>query len=805
MDDASRLAAVFSQLFAPHSGADVTMINGAKLSSLIFLTMSALPVWSETLSIPKQIYDVGETLVATVSVADRGRAYSVRFAPVEDWDELKGYPGDLLSWPRYPGPYVTEFSVPIRPPIGYDGRAYYYIALYENDREIQSTRREVFLQDILPPFDESLIDWTFEAGATLFPGEAVNPRLMDSSPEVIRKYSPERSFEFIRLGRQMPGGAVEVDHMGSNRAGLSAHSPPLPIEGLVVIDRKAASDRVIDARTVVSPDDILIPGSKDYRHFLPTTGDDARKYAVQQLAPIGIGNFVARLRGRYGAILAERQFQVRLPDQAGTLVFDSEDEDVETPPNARVELHPSITQATVETSLVDDFGVLRLETDLGGISSSDEPEVRTYRNYSPYEVGRYETNVYALNLLLDRKRFNLQHDEINRYWPINLDPPVTRGDYIIEIEAEQHTVFGQKIAFAVVDEDSGEAPASGALLAALYFKGHYTYGCTWRKGYYTGTTALIDADGRGVLAAPGEPGRYEIRVFRPRVASAGQAHAPVSVPTSHIGSTLQTIATAALDVVAPRAKGVLSTSPPKLKEPIEILVEDPGPEFRGHQLEIQLWYSGAKLPGGSVTAPMVVHPYPLNGDPRRFYFQDGTRRQRIGTYPFTATVAPVERAGDFEVRLYDLSTGLFVARQPIKVRLPNRTPPRHSAYGKGISDWPGDADDLRSVPAWRVPTSQCADPVFETPPVLQIVNWLQGEPEDYDDDDYRPVDSVWPGYPYLLQATFTETPAEDSYLVKVDGQRQVEIFRSQENLKVYRSQTIYFDPSTQDQMEGEEE
>ena len=91
--------------------------------------------------------------------------------------------------------------------------------------------------------------------------------------------------------------------------------------------------------------------------------------------------------------------------------------------------------------------------------------------------------------------------------------------------------------------------------------------------------------------------------------------------------------------------------------------------------------------------------------------------------------------------------------------------------------------------AWYKPRSECADPEFDHPPKLEIVELIVNARGD---GEFRPTADVRAGHPYFVQATFREAPPDDEYLVRVDGERRITVYRSFDDPRLYRSAVLNF-------------
>ncbi|MEO8558780.1 MAG: hypothetical protein ABI439_06935 [Rhodospirillales bacterium] len=78
-------------------------------------------------------------------------------------------------------------------------------------------------------------------------------------------------------------------------------------------------------------------------------------------------------------------------------------------------------------------------------------------------------------------------------------------------------------------------------------------------------------------------------------------------------------------------------------------------------------------------------------------------------------------------------------------------------------------------------------------PKLTITEWFGGDPDTDNDDRYVAVSQMFPGFPYVVEARFTEAQSAESYTVAGPGNAAIVVKRTADPL-VYRSQQIVFVP-----------
>jgi hypothetical protein len=418
------------------------------------------------------------------------------------------------------------------------------------------------------------------------------------------------------------------------------------------------------------------------------------------------------------------------------------------------------------------------------------------------QAGSYEVRLSSAGILLDRQVFDVGGTPPDWVTPLKaIGPDIAVEDVRVE-SANEVAVWQDPFAVAVKD-NAGRALTSSAdesLIASLYYLGHYTYGCAWSEGYY-GASALV-TDGKAMLPSPAEPGPYEIRVFR-TLAFNGVPEdklPPIAPAGLWSPASLQLIGVGHIKAVAPDAPGAIALSAAALAphDTLNISVALPAQGRNPHAYQLELWLAGDRFPGGVLRAPTIYKSASISG--ARMTDADGGR-SGYSTIAIEApeskiVVDPLIVPGDYEIRLFDRTTGFHVARAPFAVRDPG--PPAMPADARfvrnAITDWPAKEDPLRGLEAWYKPKDACEDPVFPEPPQLRLAELYSSDPENADDDQYVAVTSVQPGHPIFVEAEFTQAPPDDVYRVKVDGERKVRVFRT-DNPRLYRSKLVTMIPN----------
>ena len=704
-------------------------------------------------------------------------------------------------------------------------RAYYAIILLESDsngEQHEIARKRFFVQRALPHLLPAELSWSFESGAKLHPKTPIRVELADGWKLDDSNISVR--MQVVRLGRRMAGGAIEVDHVLQENSAYGGqplsllhehwpHDPLVPKDHIRIMPGDETRLGDIGIEQIPSANPALTDA---VRRLRGTYGDRLYDSLVEEVtAPMAIGHYEARILGHSGAILARRSFQITPPDMSNTISFTPEQEEpYDEPPSIAVAMPDGIDmeqlQHEIELHVTRNGrgGVVHFDgrARAGALSNANaEDRTFVFPQQGPWEPGRYTVSLYYAhqNLLLAQRHFELKTSKDLLDTGIRTSqPPLELEDVKVTPAREQTQVFGTDIAFTVLAAEGGTPLNTGPMIAELYFAGHYTYGCVWREGYYTGARALIDEHGKGVLSAPGEPGLHEIRVFRPTTfvtqSNATEDYSNVQVADQgrfYAGYGTELIGVAQIDVTAPAAAGIIRIDPydrTALRSPIGVEIADPGPAFAGHTFEVQIWRSADIVPGGLRTVSLTG-----NGQDWRYHFkrlENELPIQRIGRFPFDASLAPLWTPGNYEVRVLDVTTGLYIDRATIRLRDPGPPKlPATAAYGENVpDDWAAANDPRRGHHIWSPPREDCVEPVFETPPRLSIVNYWPHDLDTFEDDEYRLAEQIWPGYPYFVQADFKTAPPENAYRVKVDGERRIRITRSEEDPRIYRSDVITF-------------
>lgn len=669
----------------------------------------------------------------------------------------------------------------------------------------------------LAAIPEEAITWSFEDGAVFYTGDepflpVIAPGLPESTGLAddmhrggwVKRFT--QHVKIVRLGRRMPGGAVELDYLGvfDRNSGVPALEPAgAPFERRVdPVTLVQIEDAERAKRLRLSSEHVGYPTN-------PRLGD-----ALRPRGPMEIGNYEIRVVGLGGTIMARRSFSVRRPSLDGSLSLEPWNDDAyDTPPAIVVTLPATIHESrqavhlglSVQRVLADQTyaGVDDIGGSIAGSPDYDAGNPRTiFAQRGNWQPGTYRASlVWQDGVLADEIRFEIkQGGSPDPYRTVALEPPLTADDVEVTLHSNDVQVRGGHIAFSVVDAEKQKPLETGPLVGELYRLGHFTYDCQWLEGYYTGGAALITKEGFGQIPSPIEVGGYELRVFRPMVSylDAGARETDLGVTFADSGgsanSRMQLIGVERFTVRARRYDGIIQVEafePDDMGRALNISIQSPGPTIEGHTLRLEAWHGAEQVPGG-----FQRHQYQ---DERSggIAFDDGRRgvdSMAIDRFPFVASLLPIETPGNYELRIFDATTGLYIARQQLVFRDPGPPAmPEHAVYGNGLpGDWAPEADSRRGVTAWYKERSECADPVFDSPPELEIVEYVVDDTNEYSDGDFRPVADILSGNPYFVRATFAEAPPDDEYQVRLNGERRIKIYRTPDDPKVYRSAVLHF-------------
>ena len=630
----------------------------------------------------------------------------------------------------------------------------------------------------------------------------------------------------VKLGRYLPGGAVQIDvRVGASRAkprndnarkivmGRNPRFGPGKRPTALIYD---GSDPAMGARYGQSLMGVAKWDAARPLHIGVLSTFKERRGRRQETSfpsSIQLGPHQARITDRNTRILLGRiPYQRVLADFSKALrLVPSRDTayDIARPPAIELSLPANISPSFMASLSLDLVrvgrrGVLELSSNVTGPipGRGIENGKITVPIRKLDRTGRYEARLYFVDggerYLLDRIGFDAGGK--NPYFQMVSPQPALNGEDVKAVLAGTPMVAGAPLSVTLTHKN-GKPVTAANLFAVLFARAHYTYGCAKREGQFVGPRVLLSG-GHGLVPAPMEPGPHAIRIFRPLVFP-GQPLKSVSVnrgsgKTPFVGDFVELIGEVEFDVTAPAAPGSikLTTKRPVLHMPIGVKVRRPKQPGPRHSYELQAWRSGDQVPGGALRPPTNKGPrHPnISGFPALFR-STGKTAVAVAAEIKTAALKPIRHPGDYEFRLYDRTTGFYVDRLMFSIRDPGPPglPPKAYYNSFAATDWPTRDDPHRGLDAWLMPKDACEDPVFPKPPELSVVKVIGDNPYDIAEDRFVPAKDVFPGHPYMVEAKFKQAPADDVYRIKVDGERKIRVFRTRDP-KVYRSDVVTFLP-----------
>lgn len=622
---------------------------------------------------------------------------------------------------------------------------------------------------------------------------------------------PRTQIEIVRLGRYLPGGAVVIDHPADRPVAVPRKGGEYQIgPGSQFTDEGVAA--IVDPAEATS----IVP--QRLREDLASTTQRGGRFSVT--SPFNIGHFELRAVGRGGALISRTPVTFKAPQLSGVIGFVPEQDTpytFDSMPAVSLRLPDTLNEATrsslfVSVSRIGRGGVLSAPgpiaiVPLDLLQPGETPDIQLLPITDLVAAGTYEVRLWqgtgGESYLIDRRVFEVGGT------PPPWAPPLKPVGADIELEDlvvssdSKAAIWRDPLRVSVTGRSGIPIGSSNdeEVIASLFHLGHYTYGCAWRQGFY-GPSAPV-RNGQAILPAPTQTGQYEIRVFR-TLAFNGDARQrlPVVPPSGQFTlPELQLIGVGSFDAVAPAAPGAISLSATALgpDDPLQIAVELPEQGSNPHSYQLELWMSGDRLPGGVLRAPLIrdTEFLSVSGSPmfRISGGGDDFPTIALNSLKTELTLDPLILPGDYEIRLFDRTTGLHVDRALFSIRDPGQPAlPAEALYRRSaITDWPEKNDPQRGVEAWIMPKDACEDPVFPEPPDLRLVELYSSDPEKADDNEYVPVTSVQPGHPIFVEAEFVQSPPDEIYRVKVDGKRLIRIYRT-ENPRLYRSRLVALIP-----------
>lgn len=385
---------------------------------------------------------------------------------------------------------------------------------------------------------------------------------------------------------------------------------------------------------------------------------------------------------------------------------------------------------------------------------------------------------FKLQFLLDVRPFEIggEYPEWAEHESKTIEPEVTFGDTGLSILEPGPYEAGQRITVAV-ERPAGVDFQGGEVWLGIHRTGGYRFNChvleelgidpdgnlVFYERFDAGNTAEVE------VPLPGFAGHYELRLYRNYARRSGIKH-------QHPFGEL--LARLPLPVVESRYPGA-------------IVLPHADPLSPGEVIEVEV-----RLPEDATGDYLLKACRSLETAPGGVTQEGRCGMLAEGTAPgsFTVEIGPHGDPGPYELRLLRKRNDGF---GPVLDRLRYAViDPDFPQYPAGLAfrhgpwdDVPDEKDPLRGIESWFKPKDACEDPVFPQPPDLRVVELYSSDPESADDDTFVPVASVQPGHPVFVEALFSQAPPDDIYRVKVNGERRIRVFRT-ENPRLYRSRLI---------------
>jgi hypothetical protein len=283
------------------------------------------------------------------------------------------------------------------------------------------------------------------------------------------------------------------------------------------------------------------------------------------------------------------------------------------------------------------------------------------------------------------------------------------------------------------------------------------------------------------------PGRYQLALMR------GTASASQAGRDTHFADA-QTVATVEFLVTAPPLD-------------VQSVIEQDGQDVRA-----RLMWEG-DVPGRlELDAVIVFDADPGTGAIRPRRTGANTFRDNPTTAGFDVEVPlgePFQNTGNTDVFLAEAGTQYgwrhveLIDRYGL-VRWEGALVDTHDPsiyFGRPSALYPPEPDisrrstqtDHMAPHIWMPSAADCGPNPPGRTPELQAVVWIGGDPETPDDDVYEPVDRVFPGYPFLIEARFEDPPGQETYEIEVDNGPRILVERT-EDPGLYRSEILTIQP-----------
>ncbi len=285
------------------------------------------------------------------------------------------------------------------------------------------------------------------------------------------------------------------------------------------------------------------------------------------------------------------------------------------------------------------------------------------------------------------------------------------------------------------------------------------------------------------------PGRYRLALMR------GTATSPQSDRSAHFADA-QTLATVDFLVTAPVLDIGTTVTRDDRGQHARLISSDP--TFDRLELDARIVYDAD--PGTGAIRPRRTGANRFRDDPGRPgiaievpidapFLNDGTTgvfQARTGTQYGWRHIELVDRYG-----LVRWHGALLDTRDPTQFfGLPDILYPDRPDIEQR-STRPG----FMAPHVWMPSEADCGPNPPSRAPLLQAVVWQGGDPDTPDDDIYEPVEAVFPGFPFFLEAQFDDPPGAERYEIETSTGAVVIVERTGDP-RVYRSEILTIQPES---------
>lgn len=778
---------------------------GIALAACIVFLLAGAAARSQSISTDKQIYRWGEPItIAYTAVGGEGFGYQIEFL------DLSGQPGKSVET-HVLNLDPPEETVPVEPGGGtvtFDSarlktadraRGWYELVLRDQALATLAHVPILVLREWPMPVEPRLFD---DLGQPLSGAITVGVPIrvqvpadrVDSYGMTVELWAPGADRPAASTGSSGPEAELDTRDVAPGRYRLRVTSrsvAPLPIaETEIDLVVRALPGRItLDAPSARYAADKLPSVETNYGGDSLTLfrlGPNGEQRRIGSWSSLSYG---VQLQSHfYGDdALPPGDYELRLYSHDGRYVRDRVPFEV-VPPAAGLVLRPGTRDGyppdalpTVEADNVGTLVLYRIgeEAVLGEWALGQGPEARAaidlqaeFAAAGGLPPGDYELQLYIegdfFSELLDSLRFTVVEAAASPAAKVRAPTLRLTGEGRVEIGAE-----------VVVAVDG--LPAGTPAWLSLHRLPQVVDGCALREETSV-RTVLVDTEGMQrthlrfplmleagevSMTAPWVPGRYEVRLY--------SGEPPIYDVPDFPDAPL--LARAELEVSWPESEPELpltlalrNGSTFKAGEVPEVTVRATAEGLRlvdaWDDVRIGLYRSAEVMPGGGISFPgrlVLEWPVDLTGE------------------SFDLALEPLDvPPGPYEIRLTvgypEEPQQRFMVRVPIDVTadytpaLPPDAAFRRAADGMEDGFWPQPAPPPPCDEAVVAGRSEETQPVAAAeqasePPVLTVVEWYPGRFGDESDDEYRPVNTVFPGYPYFLEARFAEPLGVDTYSV----------------------------------------